>query len=329
MDKKIKVNLRSLNLRDDIFHSRYESSAMGSSNFAAGKDRKYCTGQIQKSAAYRSTYNTKQNRTETNWNHFPTVTGETKISRRQGANASALGTSYLSPEAQQRNKIFFWDQSRLGITKQSDDKSQLTFHNGNKKRRNNNLRVYNSIDATIRNKKNSVPIFNETPRQISKMEKTQTKPMPAGEKHDDIPDQNMTKSAKRNNRVIYTKKGQNKGKNDEEFTFQRVQDDEVNHGGEALFYMNNSDSGKLETAKFMTHGPHDFPKNKNDYLIRVDANMNDQNKEIVQPIKKRSTRKWIDLKGNRYNNKENPYDGNHKTKKDSESTNLISFASNE
>ena len=217
----------------------------------------------------------------------------------------------------------------MGATKRTDESSQLKSYHG-RKRRNDGLRVYNSIDANIKNKKNSVPIFNESPRQISKkMEKLQTKPMPTGEKHDDNPDENTSKSAKRTNRVIYTKKGQNKGQNDEEFTFQKVLDDEVNHGAETLFDMNNSDSGKLETAKFMTHGPHDFPKHKNDYLIRVDANMKDQKKEIAQPIKKRSTRKWIDLKENKQNNKEKPYGGNQKAKKESESTNLISFASHE
>lgn len=59
-------------------------------------------------------------------------------------------------------------------------------------------------------------------------------------------------------------------------------------------------------------------------MILVETNMKDQKKEINKPIKKESTRKWIDLKGSKFNITKN---ATGDLKKESDSTNLISFPS--
>lgn len=69
----------------------------------------------------------------------------------------------------------------------------------------------------IKDKKNSILTLNEfPPKNISKMEKVANKKSPRVENHNEILDK-WTTSSKRNNRVIYTKKGQ--PINNDEFSF--------------------------------------------------------------------------------------------------------------
>ena len=75
MKGKIKVNLRSLNLRDDIFHTKYESSATRLSNIeelqAPGRNAKYQSTYVEKDKANA-------------WNNFANVTQASKMSKRSG-----------------------------------------------------------------------------------------------------------------------------------------------------------------------------------------------------------------------------------------------------